>query len=161
MRRFLLATLCLCPLFLTACDGPGARPDPASFVGAYMYHSNANRGHYDVRISPSGELTVQIQLGTGEIQRAAGQLTPEQTAALFNAFKGWHKLSDLYPGDWTNLIQITYDDYKVEVHDPLQAPKTFVTVNGLLDDYAGRAIQAATRAASQPATQTAPAATQR
>jgi hypothetical protein len=150
MRRTLLSRLCLLPLLLTACNTTPAREDPTSLADVHMYQANVNVGHYDVRISPAGELTVQLQLGTGEIRRATAQLTPDQINALFNALKGWHKLDHTYPGDWSNLIQINYDGYQVETHDPLQAPKTFTTAQALIIKYAGAALAASTQTA--PAT---------
>jgi hypothetical protein len=160
MKRILLAMLCLWPLLLVACNTTNAVEEPTSLAEVHMYQANINVGHYDVRIAPSGELGVQLQRGTGEIQRGTAQLTPDQITTLFNAFKGWRKLGPAYPGDWSNLIQITYDGYQVEAHDPTQAPKTFTTVQGLLINYASQALAAATKpAAAQPASQPAPAAT--
>ena len=56
------------------------------------------------------------------------------------------------------MILITYNGYTVEVHDELQAPKQFLTVEVMLRSYVNQALQASTKpAVSQPASQTAPA----
>jgi hypothetical protein len=113
-------------------------------------------GQYSVQITAGGDLTVDIQPGPGNIQHAAGHLTPQQMAAVANAFRGWKDLQPAYPGDWTILVQITYDGYTVESHDLSQAPANFVAVKALLDDLARQVMQASTRPAPPPASLPAP-----
>jgi hypothetical protein len=159
MRRILLAALCVAPLLLSACNQPLHVEDPPALAEVYFHHMNINSAvTYELRISPTGDMAFQVQVGTDAPKRAAGRLTPDQMAALYNAFKGWGRLDPYYPGDWTNTIQLTYNGYKVEVHDELQAPPLFRNVEDLLRTYLNQALQAATQpAASPPATRATPA----
>ena len=153
MRRILLAALCLLPLLLAACIGPGIATDADTpFTGVLMYQSIMGSGQYAVQVTAGGDVTVEVQPGPGNIQRAAGRLTPQQIAALAKAFKGWKDLQPNYPGDWTMLYRITYDNHKVESNDLFQAPANFVTVKGLLDSIGTQVMQAATRPAPPPPT---------
>jgi hypothetical protein len=152
IRRVLLTLLCLLPILLTACAAATA-VEPATFTGVRLHQSILTSGQYVVDISPTGDIAVSIQMGPGQLQRGAGQLTPEQVATLFNALKGWDKLQAEYPGDWQNLYEITYNDHAVTAHFLPQAPAQFVTVKTLLDTYGRQVIEASTR----PATQVAPA----
>ena len=161
MRHVLLSALCLLPLLLTACTGLGVTNGaaaPAPLAAIRMYHSVMGSGHYAIQVTAAGDLTVELQPGPGDIQHAAGHLSPQQIAALAKAFQGWKNLQPIYPGDWTILIQITYDNYLVESHDLSQAPPNFVAAKALLDDLARQVMQAATRPApAPPASAPAPA----
>ena len=150
MRRFLLAALCLLPLFLAACTGPAAATGPAALADIRMYHGVMGAGQYRVQVTAAGDMTVDLQPGPGSIQHAAAHLTPQQITALAKAFQGWKDLQALYPGDWTILIQITYDGYMVESHDLTQAPANYVAAKALLDDIAHQVMLASTRPAPPP-----------
>jgi hypothetical protein len=154
IRQMAFVMLMMVALVMAGCaspsvskEGPGG-PDPATFQGVRLYQTMISTGQYAVDVSAEGDVNVQVQRGPGAIQRAALHLTPAQIDTLKQALKGWKKLASEYAGDWQNLYQITYDGYKVSVHDIQdQAPAQFAAVKKLLDEYGRQALTAATQTA--------------
>jgi len=161
--RILAATLLILPLLLLGCatpgtegtqvpDGPGG-PDPASLTEIHMYNTALGVGDYRVDITTTGDMTVQERRGAtaADLRRSTMHLTPDQIDSLQKVFKGWKKLKATYPGDWAQMVQITYDGYTVEVHDLPQAPANFTAAMATLVKLAQQAVAASTNPATAPA----------
>jgi len=126
-RRMLMLAALAMPLLLGACASMGFQGKAAPSDVHYYYDDIFNTYDLDMRITPSGAVTLVERRGAkeGDIRRMTGQLSQDQLNGIWADFADWQKLQPFYSSDVTLLIQITYNGKMVQTSSPERAPDQF------------------------------------